>query len=109
MRIVPSPAQYIVLDSLITGHEFSAQPNTWTALRIRGWVSDEHSITPEGLLAMNAPNAFRTTAANVVQNLTRYGPATLEVLARRLQTHPVLLRRTILECDTLIEALQTGA
>lgn len=100
MRIAPSPAQWTVLDALIMGREIDAQPNTWAALRIRGWTCDKRSITPEGLLAMDAPNATRTTPAAVVQNLTRYGPASAEMLARRMRTHLPLLEQVLEQCFT---------
>lgn len=93
-----SPAQSGVLGALIMGHPVRAQPNTWSALQARGWVSDDRSITAAGLLAMGAPNVARTTPAAVVQNLTRYGTATAPMLARRMQTYLPLLERVLVEC-----------
>ena len=107
MRAVPSPAQREVLGAIIMGHKVDAQPNTWAALLVREWILDDRSITPEGLLAMEAPNVARTTPAAVVHNLTRYGAASVEMLARRMQTYAPLLDRVVCECraEGLVEMI----
>lgn len=105
---LPTPAQRRALDNLVIGlpadHHVtpgSSWSKTWKAVVRSGWATEEGLLTGEGLQALGTPGAAYHTDEAVLANLKRYGPASAITLRIRLQTHDLLLARSL-------EALQAA-